>query len=344
MLFLKDNRRIFMALAGLVSLAACGDETSVAIEQDLEARSRRPNPRLRRHLDRLSYTTVEGHRMAYLDYGEARDDGVTAILLHGIPTSSFLYRKVAPRLASDDVRVIAPDLLGFGQSDKPVALVYALEDHARRVFALADALGIGSFVLVVHDIGGFVGWEMLAQDASRIEALVVTDTTSGLAGVTPNALTLQHFGPGATLTPRDVWSQLDSLRWAKMAARSFLEQGLSDPAGATRRLVNAYGRPLATGSSEAFIQFFEDLNFKLTPEAIAARSAMFSAYPGPVAIVFGADDGFFNPNVVVPSLAQDFGVPDHRVTIVENAGHYLQEETPRAYVNAVSAFLNDGLD
>ncbi|MEM9195034.1 MAG: haloalkane dehalogenase [Myxococcota bacterium] len=118
------------------------------------------NPVRRTHVESLSYATVEGQTMAYLEAGDPADPPV--IMLHGIPTSSMVFRDVVPPVAAAGYRVIAPDLLGFGESDKPDAPTYSLADHARRIFALADELGMTDFVLLVHDIGGFVGWEMLA--------------------------------------------------------------------------------------------------------------------------------------------------------------------------------------
>ncbi|MEM9194763.1 MAG: alpha/beta hydrolase, partial [Myxococcota bacterium] len=168
-----------------------------------------------------------------------------------------------------------------------------------------------------------------------------TDTTFSLQGVTPNELALMHFGPGATRTAREVWSELDRPEFANIAARSFLVQGFFDDALATEELIDAYAEPLSSGTSEAFIQFFDGLNVELAPDAVAARRVRFQGFGKPAAIIFGADDEFFDATVIPPMFASDFSVPADRTTIVPSAGHYLQEENPSAYSAAVVAFLED---
>ena len=97
--------------------------------------------------------------IAYQDEGDP--DGKTVILLHGFPSSSWLYRNVMPALVREGYRTVAPDLLGYGSSTKPADS--SLLDHdrqARRILGLMDSLGIERFSIVLHDIGGIWAWEM----------------------------------------------------------------------------------------------------------------------------------------------------------------------------------------
>ena len=97
-----------------------------------------------------------GLRMHYLDedVGHSR----VALCLHGQPTWSYLYRKMIPGLAASGYRVIAPDMCGFGRSDKPVAdAVYTFDFHRQSLIALIRALDLGRITLVCQDWGGLLG-------------------------------------------------------------------------------------------------------------------------------------------------------------------------------------------
>lgn len=110
-------------------------------------------------LDRAEYPFAPHHfesgdgRMHYVDEGE----GEPVVLVHGTPTWSFLYSRHRIRGLSRTRRVIAPGHLGFGLSEKPADALYRPEDHARRLEALLEHLGLEGITLVVHDFGGPIG-------------------------------------------------------------------------------------------------------------------------------------------------------------------------------------------
>ena len=95
----------------------------------------------------MNYVDVLGSRMAYVDEGRSTAGAPVALLLHGNPTSSFLWRNVIPHL-TPHVRCVAPDWIGFGYSDKP-DIAYRIEDHARYLQAFIEALELTDLVLVV---------------------------------------------------------------------------------------------------------------------------------------------------------------------------------------------------
>lgn len=105
------------------------------------------------HRGRLKYVKVEGGKMAYVDEGSHNKQVI--LLVHGMPASSWLFRKVIPLLTEAGLRVIAPDLLGFGASDKPKQPeLYTLEKQANRLFALMSQLKMDTWTQVCHDLGG----------------------------------------------------------------------------------------------------------------------------------------------------------------------------------------------
>ncbi len=103
-------------------------------------------------------------------------DGVPVVCMHGVPASSFLYRKVLDELAGHGLRGIAFDLPGLGLADRPEDFDYTWSGLGRYSVAAVDELGLDRFHLVVHDVGGPVGFELAAAMPQRILSLTVLDT------------------------------------------------------------------------------------------------------------------------------------------------------------------------
>ncbi|MET8848279.1 haloalkane dehalogenase [Amycolatopsis sp. NPDC004625] len=115
-------------------------------------------------------------RVGYVEAGPA--DGPVVLLLHGEPSWSYLYRKMLPVLATAGLRAIAPDLVGFGRSDKPGDLTdhsYARHVEWMRAFAF-DALDLRDVTLVGQDWGGLIGLRMVAESPSRFSRVVAANT------------------------------------------------------------------------------------------------------------------------------------------------------------------------
>lgn len=118
-----------------------------------------------------SYFDAGAGRMHVVDVG----DGPTVLLVHGTPTWSFLYRRIIDDLQQDH-RVIAPDLLGFGLSDKPVTEAVAPKRQAEHLRTLVDHLGLDRYALVVHDFGGPIGLSLALDRPEQITRLALFNT------------------------------------------------------------------------------------------------------------------------------------------------------------------------
>jgi haloalkane dehalogenase len=120
-----------------------------------------------------NFREVDGLRLAHRDEGE----GAPVIFMHGEPTWSFLWRKVIPPVRDAGYRCIAPDLAGFGASDKPVDIGwYTYDRHTELAATLLEDLDLRGATMVVHDWGGPIGLRLAVEHPDRVERLVILDT------------------------------------------------------------------------------------------------------------------------------------------------------------------------
>jgi len=202
------------------------------------------------------YVDVEGLRVAYVESGE----GDPILMLHGEPTWGFLYRHMIPPLAGAG-RVIVPDLVGFGRSDKPAAdNAYSYRSHVRWMRKFVESLDLQRVTLVCQDWGGLIGLRLLAQMPERFSRLVAMNT--GL----PDG--------------RDPGDEF--MRWRTFAQR---QRGLDVPAmmrGAIR------GRALSVAEAAAYGAPFPDASYQtgalVFPRLVPTRPDHPGAYENRVAI------------------------------------------------------------
>lgn len=118
------------------------------------------------------YVDVDGLRMHYVDEGSTDADPV--LLLHGEPSWSYLYRKMIPPLAAAGHRVIAPDLIGFGKSDKPVSRSdYSYASHVDWMRQFIEALDLNSITLFCQDWGSLIGLRVAAENEQRFAGIAL---------------------------------------------------------------------------------------------------------------------------------------------------------------------------
>lgn len=116
------------------------------------------------------FVAVNGSQMAYVEAGQ----GDPILFLHGNPTSKYIWRNIMPWL-EDKGRVIAPDLIGMGESDKP-ALAYRYQDHYKYIEGFINELGLDNVTLVLHDWGSALGFNFAAQNPDRIKAIAFMES------------------------------------------------------------------------------------------------------------------------------------------------------------------------
>jgi haloalkane dehalogenase len=121
------------------------------------------------------YVDVDGLRMAYVDAGAA--DAPPVLLLHGEPTWGYLYRRMIPILVDAGFRCVAPDLIGFGRSDKPTERsAYTYASHVSWMKGFLDALDLPTATLFAQDWGGLIGLRVAAEDTERFDRIAIGNT------------------------------------------------------------------------------------------------------------------------------------------------------------------------
>lgn len=127
---------------------------------------------IREHEASGTYFDVDGIKTFALKYGR----GETVLCIHGVPTSSFLYRKVLRSLEKKGYKGVSIDLPGLGLTDRPEDFDYSFSNLADFIYKAAKALKLKKFHLVVHDVGGPIGFALAARHANRIMSLTILNT------------------------------------------------------------------------------------------------------------------------------------------------------------------------
>ncbi len=250
--------------------------------------------------------------------------GEPVVLMHGVPASSFLYRKVIPELASRGFDALSFDLPGLGLADRSPDLDHSIRGLGRFSAAAVDALGLGAFHLVVHDAGGPVGFELALRMPHRIRSLTVLNTTSALSPVPyPGELFARVAGrmPGPMNRP-DVWRLM--MRRVGVAD----EQSLSDAE------LDAW-RVLALGpdGGAGYLRIMRGLRAGHRGDAYASVLDS-TRTPYPVAVMWGALDPILTLRRQGLGMLRATGLPS--MTVVPGK-HYVQEDHAPAVARLVAA-------
>jgi haloalkane dehalogenase len=266
-------------------------------------------------------------RVAYVEAGPA--DGQPVLLLHGEPSWSFLYRKMLPVLADAGLRAIAPDLVGFGRSDKPNNLAdHSYARHIRWMRALAfDALDLRGATLVGQDWGGLIGLRLAAEHPDRFARIVVANT--GLP-------TGDHPMPDIWWRFREVIQGAPEIQVGR-----FVEAGCVRPV--TDAVRAAYDAPFPEEAYKVGARAMPGL-LPTTPDDPASdanRTAwkVLSDSATPMLVAFSDSDPITGAmaGIFARQMRGAQGI-DHPV--IANAGHFLQEDAGDELAAAIVQFVS----
>ena len=273
------------------------------------------------------YLDIDEMRMHYVDEGPA--DAPPVLLMHGEPSWSYLYRHMIPPIASAGLRAIAPDLIGFGKSDKPAAQSnYSYEMHVAWMLQFLEELNLRNITLVCQDWGSLIGLRLAAENEGRFDRIVLAN------GGLPT---------GDQVMPRvfRIWRA-----FARFSPWFPIGRIVQSGTVSTLRpdVIAAYDAPFPNSTYKAGARAFPKL-VPTTPDdpaASANRAAweVFSKWQKPFLTAFsnrdpitrGADQAFLE---LVP------GAKDQPHTTIRNAGHFLQEDKGPELAKVVIDFVSD---
>lgn len=262
-------------------------------------------------------------KIKYIDQGK----GNVIVLLHGVPTSSWLYRNMIDELAKTH-RVIAPDMLGFGSSDSPKGYdIYSETEHAQRLLALLDSLNIKTWTHVMHDAGGLWTWELFKKAPNKIEKLIILNTIIYEAGFNPPIRFKKGF-----LARTAMWSYRNSVT-TNMMLKGLFKSGMTKNT-LNKIDVEGYKKPLKEGKTKAMYYFFTQ-----TCNALTNYQSTISKIDIPVAVIWGKNDVFLKWKPQSESVIKDLKINKENMHLLE-AKHFIQEEKPKEITKIILDFLN----
>ncbi len=270
------------------------------------------------------YRDLDGVRLAHLDEGE----GAPVIFLHGEPTWSFLWRHVIPPVRDAGFRCVAPDLAGFGRSDKPVDIDwYSYDRHVDTTAALLEVLDLREATIVVHDWGGAIGLRLAVEHPERIGRLVMMDT--GL-------WTGRQRMSDAWLAFRDFVARTEDLPVGMLVRRACL----TDPGD---QVAGAYDAPYPNPASKAGARAFPLLIPQApdAPGAAEGRSVLDAlAEDHRPTLMLWADSDPILPLSVGEAFAKRIGRSAPRP--IPDASHFLQEDQGPLIGRLIADWLLEG--
>lgn len=294
-----------------------------------------------------NYVEIEGYRIHYVDEGPR--DGEIILLMHGQPSWSYLYRHMIPPLADAGYRVIAPDLVGFGRSDKPLKQSdHSYQMHVDVMTAFAQQIELQGATLFAQDWGGLIGLRMVAADQDRYARIMLSNTglpaASGIRGWI--GYPIIRFAAWREGKPDSVDDngEFRFTRWIAFARHS---ENFTLPSlfqGATTRTLSdaelaGYAAPFPDETYRAATRIFPMLVPSQLRQNRKVMDEVFAKWDKPLITAFGDSDpvtagGDKVWQETVPGAA---GQPH---TTIEGGNHFIQEDKPEELVEILIDFID----
>lgn len=275
------------------------------------------------------FLDVDGGQLHYLDEGGLNDAEQPVMLaVHGNPTWSFYWRKLIEEFAGV-YRVVVPDHIGCGLSDKPQDWTYRLEQHIANLCALVEHLDLRNIVLVVHDWGGAIGSGMAGRMPERISRMVVTNTAAFRSQEIPLSIASCRIPVFGAVAVRgfNAFAGVATWRASAKGLSSDVKAGLVFP-------YNSWANRIAT------LKFVEDIPLKPTHPSYDALTQveenLSQLTDKPMLICWGEQDFCFTPNFRKEWQRR---FPEATVHAWDDVGHYVIEDVPERLVSTMKDWL-----
>ena len=273
------------------------------------------------------YVDVLGSRMHYLEAGE----GDPIVFLHGIPTSSYVWRNIIPHLSSLG-RCIAPDLIGFGQSDKP-DIAYSIDDHIKYIDTLIETLKLKRITFILHGWGSIIGFDYAMRHEKNCKGLIFYESY----------LRPSHGDDLSLPYQEQIYAFIEQFNVGEMLMNGaqFVDRAL--PQAMTRTLsaveMTRYREPFAKeGAGKPLLQYLKDLpqDDNHTNKIIAHYSSQLKKSKLPKLMLYSLP-GFIS-SIATVMWAKD-NLPNLEMIEVGEALHYAQESDPVLMGETISVWL-----
>ena len=296
-----------------------------------------------------NYLTIGDTRIHYLDEGPV--DGKIIYLLHGEPAWSYLFRKMIPTLTAAGYRVIAPDMVGFGKSDKYISIDdYSHQMHVDKIVQLVRELDLKDVTAHLHDWGGLVGFRVIAEEPERFSRIIASNTSLIAPGRGFFRDLLSHIS--YPLFKLGIWIQ-GPATWEEFIGGDGFTGWIRysrytdniDVGGIMQTLGNVsdeeragYEAPYPNATYKAGAQIFPYLiPSELRKNEMAYRE-VFEKWNKPFLIANSDNDPVTSNN---PRLAEMLKrVPTAKEILIKGPGHFIQEEAGPEYAQLIIDFIN----
>ncbi len=274
-----------------------------------------------------NYVQINNLRMHYLD--EGTPSGGVILLMHGEPTWSYLYRKIIPILSREGYRVIAPDLIGFGKSDKPSELSdYSYKNHVQWIAKFMQILDLQNITLFCQDWGGLIGLRVATENEERFAGIIASNTGLPTGDQPPSEAfkQWQEFSQTIPIFPTG----------------NIVNGGSSNPLSAEE--IAAYDAPFPEEKYKAGARIFPNL-VPTSPDNPASednRKAWMKLmnWQKPFLTCFSDSDPITKGgDVVLQGIIP--GTKGQPHTTVEKAGHFVQEDKPEELAKIILDFMKN---
>ena len=285
------------------------------------------------------YFNGNGFQQHYVDEGSKTAE--TIICLHGEPTWGYIYRNFIPQL-SDKYRIVVPDMMGFGKSETPQNKEYTLKTHVENLDNLIKYLDLKNITFVGQDWGGPITGAYSIRNLDRVKGFILINTLFGYSKEErPKTLTpwfkwiKKHYEAG---TLNGILGELSSTLLSVMKIPNFTNNKIIDD-----NWLNAYSSQFPDRAS-----CLGAINFPL--DALLNRIVPFivegfkegdikGLCSKPAILAYGMQDKAIDPDYAIRDFKALF--PESKVTKIQNAGHYSQEDEPQILIDLIKKFMKD---
>jgi pimeloyl-ACP methyl ester carboxylesterase len=280
------------------------------------------------------YAAVDGHQIFYREAG--RPDAPTIVLLHGFPTSSYMFRNLVPALA-DKYHVIAPDHLGYGLSDAPSVdeFDYTFDALTDLTSGLLTQLGVTKYAIYVQDYGAPIGWRLALRSPDAITAIVSQSGNAYDAGFVTGfwepIVAWQQAQNADTEPGVRAYLSLEATKW--QYTNGVADESLVNP----ESWHHDYALISRPGNDKVQLKLFVD--YATNSPSYPAVHEYFRTHQPPLLAVWGQGDGIFGPDGA-RAFAED--LPDADIHVIDG-GHFLLESAGAEVAELIREFLGKHL-